>query len=87
MDSLNHDNQADVIEAFNSTSRYLDDLLNIYNPYFEGMVKQIHPPELQLKKSKQHKYRSPLLRHIFLLQMDLLLLKFIMNAMTLILIQ
>ena len=24
MDSLNHDNQADVIEAFNSTSRYLD---------------------------------------------------------------
>ena len=44
MDSLNHDNQADVIEAFNSTSRYLDDLLNIYNPYFEGMVKQIYPP-------------------------------------------
>ena len=29
MDSLNHDNQSDVIEAFNSTSRYLDDLLNI----------------------------------------------------------
>ena len=26
MDSLNHDNQADVIEAFNSTSRNLDDL-------------------------------------------------------------
>ena len=32
MDSLNHDNQADVIEAFNSTSRYLDDLLIIDNP-------------------------------------------------------
>ena len=43
MDSLNHDNKADVIEAFNSTSRYLDDLLNIDNPYFEGMVKQISP--------------------------------------------
>ena len=41
MDSFNHDNQADVIEAFNSTSRYLDDLLNIDNPYFEGMVNQI----------------------------------------------
>ena len=26
------------IEAFNSMSRYLDDLLNIDNPYFEGMV-------------------------------------------------
>ena len=38
MNSLNHDNQADVIEAFNSISRYLNDLLNINNPYFEGMV-------------------------------------------------
>ena len=30
IDSLNHDNQAD--EALNSTSRYLNDLLNIDNP-------------------------------------------------------
>ena len=27
--SLSHDNQSEVIKAFNSTSRYLDDLLNI----------------------------------------------------------
>ena len=47
MDFLNHANTADVIVAFNSTSRYLDDLLNIDNPYFEGMVNQIYPPELQ----------------------------------------
>ena len=33
MDSLNHDNQADVIEAFYSTYRYLDDLLDIDNPF------------------------------------------------------
>ena len=39
VDFLNNDNQADVIEAFNSTSRYLDDLLNIDNPYFEGMIR------------------------------------------------
>ena len=32
---LSDNNQSDVIEAFNSTSRYLDDLLNIDNPYFE----------------------------------------------------
>ena len=51
MDSHNHDNQADVIEAFNSTSRYLDDLLNIDKPYFEGMVNQIYPSELQLNKA------------------------------------
>ena len=31
MDSLNHDNQADVIEAFNSTSRYLDRFARVCN--------------------------------------------------------
>ena len=35
MKSLSPENQADIIEAFNSTSRYLDDLLNIDNIYFE----------------------------------------------------
>ena len=39
--SLFHDTQADIMEAFNSTSRYLDDLLKIDNPYFEGMNTQI----------------------------------------------
>ena len=33
--SDNYYNQAEVIEAFNSTSIYLDDLLYIDNPYFE----------------------------------------------------
>ena len=37
MKNLSSDNQADVFKAFNLTSRYLDDLLNIDNPYFEGM--------------------------------------------------
>ena len=61
MDSLNHDNQSDVIEAFNSTSRYLDDLLNIGNPYFEGMVNQIYPPEIQLKKASISDTEAPFL--------------------------
>ena len=61
MDSLNHDNQADVIEAFNSTSRYLDDLLNIDNPYFEGMVNQIYPPELRLNKANISDTEAPFL--------------------------
>ena len=50
--SLSDNNQADVVEALNSTSRYLDDLLNIDNPYFEQMVSQIYPTELQLNKTK-----------------------------------
>ena len=43
MMSLSDDTQADIIEAFNSNSRYLEDLLNIDNPYFVGMVTQIYP--------------------------------------------
>ena len=57
MDSLNHDNQADVIEAFNSTSRYLDDLLNIDNPYFEG-IEQLNKASISVSQY----YRSPLFR-------------------------
>ena len=49
--SLSDNNQAGFIEAFNSTSRYLDDLLNIDNPCFEQMVSQIYPAEVQLNKA------------------------------------
>ena len=49
--SLSDNNQADIIEAFNSTSRYLDDLLNIDKLYFDQMVGQIYPTELQLNKA------------------------------------
>ena len=45
------DNQADVIDAFNTTSRYLDDILNINHFYFDNMVSQIYPSELQLNKA------------------------------------
>ena len=49
--SLSEDTQSDVIEAFNSTSRYLDDLLNIDNNFCDSMVKRIYPSELQLNKT------------------------------------
>ena len=63
MKDLSNDNQTDIIKAFNSTSRYLDDLLNIDNPYFEGMGNQIYPPELQLNKAYTSDTEAPLLRH------------------------
>ena len=37
--SLFDDKQADIIVAFNSTSRYLDNILNINNICFVNMVK------------------------------------------------
>ena len=51
MMSLSDDKQADVIDAFNTTSRYLDDILDINNVYFDNMVSQIYPSELQLNKA------------------------------------
>ena len=48
MNSLSDDNQPDIIQACHSTSSYLEDLQNIDNLYFEEMVNQIYPPELQL---------------------------------------
>ena len=61
MKSLSDSNQADIIEAFNSTSRYLDDLLNIDNPYFDRFVSQIYPSELQLNKDNRSETEAPFL--------------------------
>ena len=61
MTSVSGDTQADIIEAFNAISRYLDDLLNNDNPYFEGMVNQIYPPELQLNKANTSDTETPYL--------------------------
>ena len=52
---------AEVIEAFNSTSWYLDDLLSIDNIYFDGMVNHIYPSELQLNKANSSDTEAPFL--------------------------
>ena len=52
MMSLSDDKQADVIDAFKFTSRYLDDILNINYVYIYNMVSQKYPSELQLNKAK-----------------------------------
>ena len=47
---LSDDKQADIIDAFNTTSIYFDDILNIINVYFNNMVSQIYPSEFRLIK-------------------------------------
>ena len=49
--SLLRENQTDIIEASNSASRYLDNLLNIDNIYFDQNGGPIYPIELQLNKA------------------------------------
>ena len=51
--SLIEDTQSDVIEAVNSTARYLDDLMNIDNNFFDNMVNHIYHSELQLNKANE----------------------------------
>ena len=61
--SLSRENQADIIEAFNSTSTYLDDLLNIDNTriYFDQMVDRIYPTKLQLNRANSSDAEAPFL--------------------------
>ena len=59
--SLSDYNQTGITESFNPTFRYLDDLLNIDNPYFEQMVGQIYPTELQLNKANSSDTEAPFL--------------------------
>ena len=67
MKDLSNVYQADIIKAFNSTSRYLDDLLYIDNPYFEGMLNQIYPHDLQLNKANTLDTEAPfLVLHFFI---------------------
>ena len=62
MKSLSPENQADIIEALNSILRYLDDLLNINNIYFDQMVDRIYPTELKLKRANSSDTEAPFFR-------------------------
>ena len=61
MKFFSRENQADIIEAFNSTSRYLDVLLNIDNIYFEFIVDRIYRAEFQLNKANSSDTEAPVL--------------------------
>ena len=60
MESISHENQANINEAFNSTLRYLDDLLNIDSIYFDQMVDRIYFTELQLNRANSSDTKTPL---------------------------
>ena len=86
MKSLSRENQADIIEAFNSTSRYLDDLLNIDNIYFDQMVDRIYPTELQLNRANSSDTEAPFWIWIYVYLMVQFPPKFMINGTILILI-
>ena len=86
MVSLSDDKQADVIDAFSTTSRYFNDILNIDNVYFDNMVGQIYPSEeLQLNKTNTSDTEAVFLDLNLSISNDIVSTKFMTNETTLIL--
>ena len=80
MMSLPDDKQAAVINGLNTTSRYLDDILNINNVYFDNMVSQVYPSKLQLNKANTFDTEASFLDlHFFQFLMILFRQKFLIN--------
>ena len=50
-----------LLRLLNSTSRYLDDILNIDNIYFDQMADRIYPTELQLNRANSSDIEAPFL--------------------------
>ena len=61
MPSLSGDKDAEITEAFNATSRYLHNLLNIDSTYLDGMANHIYPSEIHLNKANSSDTEAPFL--------------------------
>ena len=85
MMSFSDDKQADVIGTFNTSSRYLDDILNNNNVYFDNMVSQIYPSELQLNKANTSDTGAAFLDLHLSISNDIVSIKINDNVTTLIL--
>ena len=85
MMSLPDDKQAYIIDAFNTTSRYFDNILNIDNVYFDTMISQIYPSELQVNKANTSDTEAAFLDLHLSISNDIVLPKSMINVTTLIL--
>ena len=81
---LSDEKQADVFNAFNTTSRYLDDILNINNVYFDNMGGHIYPSALQFIKANTSGTKATIL-DLHLSISNHILPKFMINVTTLVL--
>ena len=79
MMSLSGDKQADIIDAFNTTPRNLDDILNINNVYFDNMVTQIYSTELQLNKANTSDTKAAFSDFYLVISNDIFLPKFMIK--------
>ena len=80
MMSLSDDKLADIIDAFRTTFRYLDDILNVINVYFDNKVSQIYPQSSNLIKPIPLILKLHFKTCIYKFIMILFLPKFMINA-------
>ena len=85
MMSLSDDRQADIIEAFKTSSGYLDDILNKNNIHFDNMVRKIYPAVLQLNKVNNSDTEASFLDLHLFISNDIVSTKFMINVTILIL--
>ena len=69
--------------SIHSTSRYLDDQLNIDNNFFDSMVNHIYPPELQYNKANVSDTDASFLDLPFPISAGFVRTKCLINVMTL----
>ena len=86
MKSLTKEKRYDLIDAFNSTSRYLDDLLNIDNIHIEQIVHRKYHAELRLNKANASDTEAAFLDLNLSIHNDIVSTKYMINGMILILI-
>ena len=84
MMSHSDDKQADIINAFNTTSRYLYGMLNITYVYFDNMVNKIYPSELQLNKANTSDTKAAFLDLRLFISNDIVSTKIMINVTILI---
>ena len=85
---LSDDKQADIIDVFNTTSRYMDGILkNINNINFDNIVRKIYPAKLQLNQANTSDtiYKASLFELHLFISNGILLPKFVINVTILIL--
>ena len=85
MMSPSDDKQAGIIDAFNTTSRYFDDILNINNVGFDNIVSQIYPSEPQLNKAYTSDTEATFLGLHLSISNDIVSTKFMINVTIMIL--
>ena len=71
---------AEIFDALNTTSRYLDGILNIIDIYFDNMVNKTYPPELQFDKANTSDTEDSFLDLQMSISNDIVSTKFMINV-------